>query len=164
MASLNGISIKGLKTFKDHEGMGICQGNLYIGGRKIGFWSQDAWGGPDIVRLDAQYSERKLDSAIKEKGFEYSEDFLWKLLEMKFDEDDWKKSGAERLFIGTDGYHVINIEVDDPDATVDDILKRKDVLRHIDANFFKNKDFNFRIVDAKYFDQGEPIRIEDITI
>lgn len=37
MAKINGIELKALKKFKDHEGCTIAQGNLYLGGKKIGF-------------------------------------------------------------------------------------------------------------------------------
>lgn len=162
MASVNGISLKGLKTFKDHEGMDIFQGNLYIGGKKIGFWSQDAWCGPDIVRLDPKYDERKLEQCFKDAGYEDMERAMWKLLELKLDEDDWKRCGSERLFIGTDGYHVINLQVDDLKITIDDILEREDVLRYIEAYFFKDGDYDFRIVGKDSFDIGDPIVIDEI--
>ena len=37
MASINGVSIKGVKKFKDHEGLGIFCGNVYYNGKKLGF-------------------------------------------------------------------------------------------------------------------------------
>lgn len=40
MASINGLTIKGLKQFVGHEGETLFQGNLYLNGDKIGFWSQ----------------------------------------------------------------------------------------------------------------------------
>ena len=163
MASVNGISLKGLKTFKDHEGADIFQGNLYIKGKKIGFWSQDAWCGPDIVNLDPLYDERKLEQCFRDRGFEDVEMGMWKLLEMKLDEEDWKKCGSDRLFIGSDGYHLINIVVDDPRTTVEDILCREDVIHAINHNFFEDGDFEFRIVDKDSFDIGEPITLEEIT-
>lgn len=162
MASVNGIALKGLKTFKDHEGMDILQGNLYIGGKKIGFWSQDAWCGPDIVVLEKEYDERKLEKCFQDAGYEDMERAMWKLLELKLDEDDWKKSGSERLFIGTDGYHVINIQVNDPKTTLGNMLMRKDVERYIDTYFFKNGEHEFRIVDKYSFDIGDPIVIDEI--
>lgn len=162
MASVNGITLKGLKTFKDHEGAEIFQGNLYIGGKKIGFWSQDAWCGPDIVILDEKYDRRKLEECFIRAGYEDLERAMWKLLELKLDEEDWKKSGCDRLFIGTDGYHIINIQVNDPGATENDILCREDVINMIDHYFFEDGDYEFRIVDKYSFDIGDPIVIDEI--
>ena len=45
MASINGIEIKNLKSFRGHEGEPLYQGTVYKNGAKLGFWSQDAHGG-----------------------------------------------------------------------------------------------------------------------
>ena len=47
MASINGVEIKNIKTFKGHEGEPLTQGTVYKDGKKLGFWSEDSWGGPD---------------------------------------------------------------------------------------------------------------------
>lgn len=47
MASLYGVSIKNLKTFKDHEGMIAYQGDIWFNNKKLGLWSQDSWCGSD---------------------------------------------------------------------------------------------------------------------
>lgn len=47
MASINGVSIKNLKEFKGHEGEPLLQGTVYYQNKQVGFWSQDAHGGPD---------------------------------------------------------------------------------------------------------------------
>ena len=64
MAEINGISLKKLTFFKDHEGCEIAQGTVYYKGKALGEWSQDAWGGPDIYRfnksiLDAEVEKYK---------------------------------------------------------------------------------------------------------
>lgn len=43
MASINNVTIKSLKNFLGMEGE-AWQGNVYIDGKKTGFWSQDAFG------------------------------------------------------------------------------------------------------------------------
>ena len=53
MAKINGIELKALKSFLDHEGAPCMQGNVYYKGKKLGFWSQDSWGGCDIMDFDA---------------------------------------------------------------------------------------------------------------
>lgn len=44
MANINGLSIKKVRSFVGPEGH-IYQGDLYLGKKKIAFWSQDANGG-----------------------------------------------------------------------------------------------------------------------
>ena len=61
MSEINGITIKNLKSFKDHEGCEIYQGNVYYKGKKLGFWSQDSWGGPN----DYDFDTSVLDNEIK---------------------------------------------------------------------------------------------------
>lgn len=52
MATINGVTIKNLKTFRGHEGEAIAQGSIYLNGKRLGFWSQDSWGGPDQFDFD----------------------------------------------------------------------------------------------------------------
>lgn len=47
MSSINGIKIKNLKEYRGHEWESCAQGDLWDGNTKLGFWSQDSWGGPD---------------------------------------------------------------------------------------------------------------------
>lgn len=44
MASINGVTLKSLKSFSGHEGEACYQANVYLNGRKLGFWSQDGRG------------------------------------------------------------------------------------------------------------------------
>lgn len=52
MASIKGIEFKNLKDFRGHEGEDLVQGDIYYKGKKVGYYSQDAWGGSDIFDLD----------------------------------------------------------------------------------------------------------------
>ena len=52
MASINGIELKGIKEFKGHEFEDLIQGNIYYKGKKVGWYSQDSWGGCDHIELD----------------------------------------------------------------------------------------------------------------
>ena len=51
MASIYGVTIKNLKKFMGHESP-CFQGNVYLDGKKLGFWSQDSWGGCDNYEFD----------------------------------------------------------------------------------------------------------------
>ncbi|USK62248.1 hypothetical protein [Peribacillus asahii] len=46
MASINGLEVKGVKYFPDHDGALIPYGNLYLNGKKVGSFRDDSWGGP----------------------------------------------------------------------------------------------------------------------
>ena len=64
MASINGLTVKKLKYFEGKEGA-AAQGNLYLGNKKIAFWSQDANGCvEDNLDMEPGYSEQKLRQAI----------------------------------------------------------------------------------------------------
>ena len=62
MASINGIAIKSVRKFRDHEDCMIAQGNVYFNGRKLGFWSQDSWGGPDRFDFDESLLSKEVES------------------------------------------------------------------------------------------------------
>ena len=64
MASINGLTVKKLKYFEGREGT-AAQGNLYLGNKKIAFWSQDADGCvEDNLDMEPGYSETRLRQAI----------------------------------------------------------------------------------------------------
>ena len=52
MAKINGIELKNVKNFRGHEGEELVQGDVYYKGKKVGYYSQDAWGGMDIFDLE----------------------------------------------------------------------------------------------------------------
>lgn len=99
MAKINGLKIKGVKTFRGHEGETCYQGNLYLQGKKIAFWSNDFCMGPNTYQFEPQYSERKLHELLKktypcdEKGLPYDLDLLVSdLSALNILEKEYKKS------------------------------------------------------------------------
>lgn len=59
MASIKGIEIKGVKGYQGHEG--YCQqGNIYMDGKKIGFYSEDGWGGPPTLDVNSKELKQEL--------------------------------------------------------------------------------------------------------
>ena len=66
--TINGITIKGLKKSSGHEG-GYCQGTVYLDGKKLGFWSQDAWGGPDSYDSTEMYEKLAERAKSYQSGF-----------------------------------------------------------------------------------------------
>ena len=98
MAKFHGFEIKSMKTFEGHEGP-CSQGNVYLNGKKLGFWSNDSWGGEDHF----SFSTRELDRLVAEQVPECSIDcgdtvipadtsmVLAHLSDMKETEKAWKK-------------------------------------------------------------------------
>lgn len=126
MASINGITVKALKQFRGHEGEPLYQGNIYLGNKKIGWWSQDSWGGCDNIYLDQPYNITKLENTVKclnlhrrqtfTRGdnsiytLDYSLDTLFgDLMSLQEDEKEFKKAiknGFAGLLLVTDGYKI----------------------------------------------------------
>lgn len=135
MASINGLSIKNVRSFIGQEGR-VYQGDLYLGKKKIAFWSQDAYGGiKDHLTMEPEYSEAKLRKAIivansdkaivlhpngSDNSFtiDYDiEELMDDLLPILYSEKEWKKGikgGYSGLLQITDGYHIAGYHL--PDA------------------------------------------------
>lgn len=62
MAKINNIELKAVRRFADHEGFMIAQGNVYFKNKKLGFWSQDSWGGPDRFDFDEELLSKEVES------------------------------------------------------------------------------------------------------
>lgn len=113
MASINGITIKGLKKFKDHEGAPCYQGTVYVDGMKMGWWSQDFHGGPDIMDFDQSYLNKDVESyrnsdLVDDEYREYTEldSLLCDVVELMATEKLYKKGlkdGYPVLLEATDG-------------------------------------------------------------
>lgn len=125
MASINGLTVKKLKYFEGKEGA-AAQGDLYLGNKKIAFWSQDANGCiEDNLDMEPGYSEQKLRQAIiaahpekheekiAQNGVPYTLDYeleflMADLLSPIETEKAWKravKAGYVGLFEIADGFH-----------------------------------------------------------
>ncbi len=97
MANIRGISIKTVKHFIGTEGPAY-QGNIYIGSKKVAFWSQDGNGGPDWFDMMNGFSKKKLVEAMKpyvdQKSIELKiieESFMYNLLWLNQAEKEFKK-------------------------------------------------------------------------
>lgn len=118
MAKIKGIELKKVNDFKGHDGEPLTQGDVYYKGKRVGYYSQDAWGGMDIFNLDYNLDDKtkkevndivnnyiggvlfkKIDDLYDktynvtfekpvQKGYEY---FFMDLLELKNHEDLYKK-------------------------------------------------------------------------
>ncbi len=191
MASINGITVKAIKEFRGHEGEPLYQGNLYLGNKKIGWWSQDSHGGCDNIYLDEPYRVMKLENKVKELNrdkeetheradgskyvLDYSLDIMFgDLMVLHEDEKEFKdavKHGFAGLLLVTDGYHVFgwNLSKETTAHSDDVILKR--FAKAIDDGkkkhgFFKeDKFYKHKIKIYRSLDDfnvGTKIKLEEI--
>ena len=189
MASIIGISVKGMKQFLGHEGEPLFQGNLYLNNKKIGFWSQDAHGAIcDNFTMEYGYSETLLRDMVKKvnadkahmagpenKRFllEYSLDFLMSdYITLCEDEKLYKnavKKGYAGIVVASDGYHTVSWALGSSYMSKND----EELLKVLD-NDIKSAKQGF-LAEDKYtkhtvkiyrspgdFVIGEPIQLKDI--
>lgn len=191
MASINGLSVKGMKKFTGHEGEPCFQGNLYLGNKKLGFWSQSDWGGMDNYRLDGKFSEKLLHEAVKranpekaakfgdsENGFvvEYDLDLLLNdFIVLANDEKEFKKAvkaGYGGIVVATDGYHVSTWSIPKSYAAMADkelLMIMRSYIEKAKKSFFKEMDGHNKHVVKIYrsledFVIGESIDPNDIVM
>lgn len=191
MASINGITVKALKQFRGHEGEPLYQCNVYLGNKKIGWWSQDSWGGPDTCYLDEPYKVRKLEAKVKELNrdkeetfsrtdgstytINYSLDIMFgDLMALKNDEDTFKaavKNGFAGVLLVTDGCHVFGWNLNKEMADLSDEIILMKFAKAIEDGKKKHKFFGeYGITKHQTkiyrsladFNIGKAIKIEDI--
>lgn len=192
MASINGISVKNVEKFLGHEGEPLYQGNLYLNGKKIGFWSQDSHGGPDNFMLDGGWKQEKaLDDAVKamnpekaihgERGdgenyvIGYGLEFLMTdILDLMNDEKLFKKAvkaGYAGILVATDGYHETVWQLPATYTALSDealMAKMDSALNKAKESFFPEDKFTehkvkvYRSLDD--FVVGEPIDLSGKSV
>ena len=117
MASLNGITVKGLKSTEGSESI-VWTGKLYLNDVIIGVWSNDYYGGSDYFELLPGYDEEKLKEQIYGKypdcDLISADIFMGRLVDLTIEEQLFCKavgnSGGLLLSIN-DGYHGIHIDL-----------------------------------------------------
>jgi hypothetical protein len=189
MASINGISIRDVNHFVGHEGEPLCQGNLYLGDLKLGFWSQDSWGGPDQFRLEPEFSKQLLNEAVisrnPEKAVPYEfgersyvidydlEHLLGDCIELEEDQQIFQSAvdaGYSGILLATDGYHQAtwNLPSSYTQLPDEDILTKLEAgINKVKESFLKETEYTqhklkvYRSLDD--FVVGEPIPLKEIT-
>lgn len=190
MSNINGLSIKKVRSFVGPEGH-VYQGDLYLGKKKIAFWSQDANGGiEDHLTMEPEYSEAKLRKAIiaanSDKAIvlhpngsnnsftiDYDiEELMYDLLFLLDSEKVWKKGikgGYSGLLQITDGYHIAGYHL--PDAWKELAKTTDEALHLIDQSSLKEdyekmrkgRDIKAQIFwNDSDFSIGNPILLENI--
>lgn len=106
MAKINGFELKNIVNFRGHEGEDLIQGNVYYNDKKIGYYSQDAWGGMDIFDIDYNLP-KELKEEIKNITDNYVGGVLFKKIDDLYDKyygrkgtfSQLKQIGYEYLFM-----------------------------------------------------------------
>ena len=162
MASVNGLTIKSLRSYEGREGI-TFQGNLYLGNKKLGFWSQDGNGGPDRFELDSKYSVSKLIQSLGLKEDYELECVMGNIVKTISDEKFFKKHIDENHAL-----YILNFY-----GKVDSwIIPRNCPKKDIDAfrdKYLQDKNLNSdQLSEEKLyrsisdFEIGDPISINDI--
>ena len=173
MANIRGISIKAVKHFIGTEGPAY-QGNIYIGSKKVAFWSQDGNGGPDWFDMMNGFSKRKLVEAMKpyvdQKSIELKvidESFMYNLLWLTQTEKEFKKAlkkGYKAMMKVTDGFRVLNSYYPDvPNCTAEALFMR--INDDIKDNFFKNEEISYHLYKdiSDFSDREKTCRTDSIN-
>jgi hypothetical protein len=104
MAKINGFELKNITNFRGHEGEDLIQANVYYKGKKVGFWSQDSWGGCDNFNLDYELNS-ELKEEVNNKLHTYKGGIIFDKVDKLYDktynitfEHKIKQIGYEYLF------------------------------------------------------------------
>lgn len=146
---LNEVEVKNLREFTGHDGGGYWQGDVWLNGKKLGSWSNDAWCGPDCFGFDVHL----LDEACRnyKAGFpdsykykDVADDpdvFMGAVRDIKLIEKDCKKefrNGARAVYYMTDNCHISWIPFNGL-VTVDYVRgKYPDMVAEMEAQMFEN--------------------------
>ena len=171
MASINGISLKAMKSFEGMEGT-AWQGNVYVGTKKVAFWSQDGTGGPDWFDMMNGFSKEKLVEAMKpyvdQNAAELEiidESFMYKLVWLNQTEKEFKKAlkkGYKSMLEVTDGFHIMYYYFSNIPACNAEALYLK-IEDEIKTKFFINAKIKYHLYKGlEDFCIGGQLRPEDI--
>ncbi len=180
MAKYNGIELKSIKTFMNHEGIDIYNADIYIGKRKVGKWKQSYMSGPDIIDINPDYDYNKIVQRLLDLNkcnydpISVNDDFNTLQSEYCFDiilEDlvrlnDWEKQykgymktyGNITFCVASDNYHEYH-----------QVFRKMDKERAIQEmktknfSFFKDlKPFFIAFNSLKDFEWFQEIELDDI--
>jgi hypothetical protein len=119
MAEIKGVTLKGLTRFVGMEGEAY-QGNIYLNGKKVGWYSQDGNGGCSDIRYDSQDIRDKINAIVKEYFEEHPPEIDWantnefffeELVNLILDEKDFKKAVKKGY-----AWYMVAKKVFDPNA------------------------------------------------
>lgn len=155
MAKIKGIELKNVREFRGHEGEPLTQGDVYYKNKKVGFYSQDSWGGPDILNLD--YNLENLEE-INDVVNNYIGGILFKKLDDLYNKQynvkfHYEQKGYEYLFM--DLLQLMEFE---------DLYKEYSKKFGVDKIAIVYKDLFNRLVYGNRFDIDTSIKFPGTTI
>lgn len=103
MAKIKGIELRRVNDFRGHEGEPLTQGDVYYNDKKVGYYSQDAWGGMDILNLDYNLDKELLEE-VNDVVNNYVGGVLFKKIDDLYNEKynvnfHYEQKGYEYLFM-----------------------------------------------------------------
>ena len=161
MTKINGVQIKNLKFFIDHEGLLTPQGDVWIDGKKQGFWSQGYMCDEDYFDFDTTL----LDERAKEYQKGFSHDYHYypyinasvMLEQITFVMDVEKKykafsrKNASHMYMFTNGiglgsaFRAVQEGVNIPDKEIEKIIEELVQGPMMVVEFTSKEDFIFTI-------------------
>lgn len=119
MAEIKGVTLKGLTKFVGMEGEAY-QGNIYLNGKKAGWFSQSGDGGDATICYDNDVFKDKINAIVKEYFEEHPPEIDWantdefffeELVNLILDEKDFKKAVKKGY-----AWYMVAKKVFDPNA------------------------------------------------
>ena len=158
MAKINGIELKNVRFFKDHEGATIAQGDIHYYGKKLGFWSQDSWGGPDRYDFDTKILDEAVADYVKSnrvkdeyKEFADLDCLLYDLINLRETEKRAKiafKDKYKTYVEATDGHQILGYKTNDSKDTVKDTERYKDFMEKCKMLFYEEAEIKTEIYEG----------------
>ena len=159
MAKIKGIELRNIRDFRGHEGEPLTQGDVYYKGKKVGFYSQDSWGGPDILNLDYDL-DKDLAKEINDIFHNYNGGILFKNLDDLYA----KQYHCENLFkIEQKGYEYLFMDLLQL-IEFEDLYKEYSKKFGVDKIAIIYKDLFDRAIYGNRFDIDTSIKFPGTTI
>ena len=149
VASINGISLRSIKSTKDHDGITIYNAAVYVDGKRSGTWAQSYYSNND------QYEPEGLYGTIKERAGRFAQGFpkgSWQapvagepdvfmgaLRELAYDEKIYKKiasSGYPTVVFVQDRTHY---SAEGYTESLEEVKTNPDILEKLTDGFSKSK-------------------------
>jgi len=189
MLSINGLHLENMVQFRGHEGEPLYQGDLYLETHKLGFWSQDSWGGPDTVILEPEYQLDRLNQKISALNpdktlrsenpshpfeIEYDLELLMgDYITLHYEYEEYLKAlgnAYSGVLIASDGYHMTAWQLPKSYVKQSDEAIIKELESEINqvkaSSFFPENAYTKHTVKIyrsdKEFEMGEAIQLKDI--
>lgn len=143
MASINGLTLKNIVEFKGHEGEPLFQGNIYYNNKKVGFFSQDSWGGEEHVQVDKAVADLFKDYQCKDYDFKGIVWAIYDVCDLLDKEKEYKRvikknELASLLEIKVSDYEFARIVINKLVASLD----MTEIVCKVKNTFPKYKDFD----------------------